>query len=341
MSRLDADPRPKEVAMPLASIANLRLSRGFGADLGAAMFALMLLVAWSSPAAAIQRGDILVTDRGTHSLLVVDPVTGVQTVLSTGGFFSEPEAVVVNATGRIFVVEADRFGAGSKIVEVNPANGAQSVLASGGSILDPNDIAIEASGMLVVADFSGPSGLGGILRINPATGAQSVLLNGGGPFDLAVESSGQIVYTTFNFFNSLLVRFNPVTHVSATLNQDVGGAGGVAVEASGNILVSDGGSASDNAAHVFRVDPVSGARSTLTTGDAFAFRDLVVATNGSIYVVQGTSILWVDPVSGAQQTLSSNGFFQDLGGIGIYDADSPTPIATTTWGRIKQAYRGR
>jgi sugar lactone lactonase YvrE len=132
------------------------------------ILALALIVAWSAPADAIQHGDLLVTDRASRSLLVVNPVTGAQAVLSTGGFFSEPEAVVANAAGRIFVVEADRFGAGSKIVEVNRITGAQSVLASGGIILDPNDIAIEASGMLVVADFSGPSGLGGILRINPA-----------------------------------------------------------------------------------------------------------------------------------------------------------------------------
>ena len=325
--------------MPLAPTARLRSPRHCGPDAGAVILALALIVAWSAPADAIQHGDLLVTDRASRSLLVVNPVTGAQAVLSTGGFFSEPEAVVANAAGRIFVVEADRFGAGSKIVEVDRITGAQSVLASGGIILDPNDIAIEASGMLVVADFSGPSGLGGILRINPANGAKSVLLDGGAPFDLAVEASGQIVFATFNFFNSLLIRFDNVAHSLTTLNSDVGGAGGVAVEPSGAILVSYGGSASDNASHVFRVDPVSGVRSTLTTGGAFAFKDLVVAADGSIYVVQETSILGVDPGTGAQHTVSSGGLFQSLGGIGIYDADSTTPVRTTTWGRLKHLYR--
>ena len=304
----------------------------------AVLVALGSLV-WAWAAASPRPGDILVTDRASLTLLVVNPVSGAQSVLTSGGLLTRPEAVAANSAGEIFVVNRDRFGAGSKIVKVSPLTGAQSLLSSNALLLDPNDVAIEASGRLLVADFSGPFGLGGIFRINQVTGALSTVYAGGfAPFELAMEANGNIVCTTFNAFSSVLFRVNPVNGAATVVNSNVGAADGVAVEASGMILVADGGAAPDHIPHVFRVDPVSGSRTTLVTGTP-GFVDVAVESDGDIYALQPTAIVRVDPVTGNQQIVSAGGLFVGLSGLTFFNADITTDATRTTWGRIKAAYR--
>jgi streptogramin lyase len=302
---------------------------------------LLALFAWTWAAAGPNPGDLLVTDRGTQSVLYVNPVTGAQSILTSGGFLSRPEAVVANPAGDIFVVEADRFGVGSKIVKVDASTGSQSVLASGGALLDPHDIVVRSDGMLLVADFSGPHGSGGIILVNPVTGTQTVLLDsqfGAQPFDLVMEVTGTVIFTTFNAFASPLRRFDPASASVVMLNADVGGASGVAVEASGQVLVADEGPFG-NPGHIFRVDPVSGARSVVTTGSSGRYGDVAVEPGGAIFVSGEEGILRVDPTTGAQVTVSTGGLFVDLGGLSFFKSGSPTPAARVSWGKLKARYR--
>ena len=323
--------------------APLRVCRSLGIPFiarGAVLLAVLGPLVWASADASPRPGDLLVADASGQSVLIVNPVSGSQSVLTSGGLLSRPVAVAANTAGDVYVVNADRFGAGSKIVKVNPATGVQSLLSSGGTLLDPNDIVIEASGRLLVADYSGPSGLGGIFRINQLTGARSVVYAGGStPFELAVEASGSVIFTTHNFFNSVLYRVDPGSGTATAINMDVGFADGVAVEASGNILVADSGAYPDVIPHVYRVDPISGARTTVTTGAPAGFYDIAVESDGDIYVLQPTAIVRVDPVTGSQVTVSTGGLFQGLSGLTFFNADITTPAAATTWGRIKAAYR--
>ncbi len=124
-------------------------------------------------------GDVLVADPGLQALVRVDPGTGLSEtfapdsfncwvdvgpqggvvavgplgvflvppgggdpqLLASGGFLSDPSAVVLGHHGDIYV--ADRGGAaGPAIVKVNPVSGAQTVVASGGLLVAPSAILV-------------------------------------------------------------------------------------------------------------------------------------------------------------------------------------------------------
>lgn len=328
--------------MSLAANTIARLRGRIERAAAALSFATCLLIGATLPATllAIDMGDIVVTDPGTSSVLIVDPTTGAQSVLTSGGFLSTPEAVEVNSQGEIFVVEGDRFGVGSKIVQVQAGDGTQSVLSSGGSLFDPNDIAIESDGTLVIADFTGPLGSGGIIRVDPSTGAQTVIYSGGNPaFNLAVEATGDIVFTHRNFFASPLLRLDIGSLIATLLTNDAGFAEGIAVEDDGHILVVDAGTAGGGIPQVLRIDPVTVSIDTLSSGGNFEYlRDIAVNAGGEIFVTQTTAIIRVDAVTGAQTVVSSGGNFNNLHGLTFFDAVPPVAIEARSWGSIKAAY---
>ncbi|GAA0275540.1 hypothetical protein GCM10010302_11420 [Streptomyces polychromogenes] len=116
----------------------------------------------------------------TSRVVRVDPVTGARTTVTSGGELRSPCGVVVDAAGRLLVVDANAFpGFGGGVIRVDPATGAQTTVASGGGFAAPAAIAIEADGSLLVTD-SDPMGTDRILfRVDPVTGAQKVLASGG------------------------------------------------------------------------------------------------------------------------------------------------------------------
>jgi hypothetical protein len=151
-------------------------------------------------------GDIIVVQRAV-GLIRINPVTGAQSVLSDGGFFSDPWALVVDEeTGDIYVADSgydnDRpeINGPGKIIRVNPATGVQELIASGTSctafpvnkaclnttlagayIAHPYGIAIDYTtnpSTLVVADMSSFDGRGAIYRLEPLPGGAQTLLWG-------------------------------------------------------------------------------------------------------------------------------------------------------------------
>src|SRR5262249_2388462 len=70
---------------------------------------------------------------GCGAVIRVDPVTGAQTVVSSGGFFVNPVGIALEADGNILVGDPDALGGGGAIIRVNPATGAQTVISSGGA----------------------------------------------------------------------------------------------------------------------------------------------------------------------------------------------------------------
>jgi hypothetical protein len=129
-------------------------------------------------------GDILATTSPGCTfprILSVDPTTGAQTSISSGGLFSHPEGVAVEATGQIVVGDTQAFGGPCPapgcggIIRVDPISGAQSIVsnntvsaAAGGGefFVDPGLLAIvpaaaqvpEPGTLLLLA--SGLAGLG-------------------------------------------------------------------------------------------------------------------------------------------------------------------------------------
>jgi len=176
--------------------------------------ALLVLLFASSlvSAVTINPGDILVVDGnalgGSGGIFKIDPATGAQTIVSSGGFFQEPVGIVIEASGNIVVTDRTGF-----VIRVDPATGIQNVLSAGGYFADPFGLALEAGGNLLVVDAA-YGGSGAVIRVNPTTGQQTLLTSGGfldNPYGIAVEANGNIVVAD----NSTAVRPSPVRAASS------------------------------------------------------------------------------------------------------------------------------
>ncbi len=241
----------------------------------------------------ISVGDILVIDvdgsSGQGILFKVDPITGARTVLSdfsvgdNQGF--EPLGVAVEASGNILVIDRSA-GTNSQgaLFRIDPTTGERSLLSDFGEGdnqgSNPFGVAVETSGNILVVDPSvGTGGQGALFRVDPITGKRTVLSDFGfgdnqgvAPVGVAVEASGNILVIdrTGSTGQGALFRVNPITG-ERTLLSDFGvGANqgdnplGVAVEASGNILVIDQSAGTDTKGTLFRVDPTTGERTILS-----------------------------------------------------------------------------
>jgi hypothetical protein len=168
----------------------------------------------------------------------VNTLTGIQTLVSTGGYFEGVRDVVVQANGTLLV--GDRgYQAGSQyadgqLIIVNPLTGNQTLLASGGLLRNPDHLGLTSNGDIIIADHDGLDGAGDVLRVNPLTGAQSII-------------------TADGYFE--------------------GGPSGIALDPSGIIFVSDA-----NAKDIVGVDPVTGKQTLISVGGLFQSpQDMVYA----------------------------------------------------------------
>jgi len=134
-------------------------------------------------------GDILVTSSGLgsggpSSVIRVDPVSGSQTTVSTGGDFDDPRGIAVEADGDILVADL-----ADGVIRVDPVTGAQTTVSSGGSFVTPYGVTLEADGDILVADLSAFNGVGAVFRVDPFSGVQTTVATGGsmrGPNGIAV-----------------------------------------------------------------------------------------------------------------------------------------------------------
>ena len=104
----------------------------------------------------------------------IDPVSGAQTELSSGGLLSEPRGLGLEADGSLVVASSN------SVVRVDPASGAQSLVSSGGNLAALGGIAVDdCTGDLFAAERGISSATAALVRIHPVTGAQSVISSGG------------------------------------------------------------------------------------------------------------------------------------------------------------------
>lgn len=131
-------------------------------------------------------GTILVADRaavgGSGAIIAVDPSTGTQQVVASGGLFANPSGVVIEADGNLLVVDSDAFGETGGVIRVNPSTGAQATLSEGGLLVSPFNAAIAADGTIVVVATMG----GRIVQVDARDGRQTKL-PAGEALDSAVD----------------------------------------------------------------------------------------------------------------------------------------------------------
>ena len=279
---------------PILVILRLLVALAAGA-VAAAAFA-------ATASAELKQGDILVVDPdpvpvSAAFLFKVDPQTGARTVLYNFGG-TNPSAVAVEADGSILVTDTaagtDPNGGTSEWgalyrLRPDPVTGelTPTVLSDFGDGTDtgrnPRAVAVEADGQILVT-----TGLPGtvdnrplLVRVDPVTGARAVVSDFEGssarreePRGVAVEAGGAIlVLDAQGGLNALgqLFRVDPQTGDRALLSDFGQGANpgisptSVAVEASGQILVTDEGHPiTSPLGLLFRIDPQTGARTILS-----------------------------------------------------------------------------
>lgn len=276
--------------------------------------ASLLLVSVLPLAAQLNPADIAVVDYSV-GLLRLDPITGTRTVLSDfdnpsqGELGLGPFNLANESSEAILVLDPQV----NKLFRVNSITGERTVLsdfsdptqgpvadsASGGGILG---IAVEVSGeILVTAQGAGSADEGGtvfrdaLLRVDPVTGQRTMFSDFGDPTQGTL--GGQCTF-------------------------------GVAVEASGTILVTDCNNLGDSPGGLlFRIDPVTGQRTVLSDfgnpaeGSLAQFPSgIAIEASGSILVAApfagsfpegtldpGGALFRVDPVSGQRTLLSDFG----------------------------------
>lgn len=219
----------------------------------------MLVEPWN--VVVLANGRLLVADAsafGTGGLIAIDPDNGQQTKVASSPVFHRPFGLAVRRDGHVVVAYTLRPGSFGIVARVNPANGEHFGVAPTFQFVQPFAVAVDAADNVIVTDpglFLGESRL---IRIDAGVGA-SIRFDGGGAFTaVAVERTGNLVVTSDEPTNQKLLRFTadgPPTVVSENL---AGLPGGLAVEASGAILVS-------TIRGVTRVNPANGAQALVAS----------------------------------------------------------------------------
>ncbi|MBW1789922.1 MAG: IPTL-CTERM sorting domain-containing protein, partial [Deltaproteobacteria bacterium] len=237
---------------------------------------------------------VIDSDGGTNAigaLYTVDPSTGNRVLISDFGNIADgplgslPRGVTVTNSGDVLVTDRDAGTDGyGALFKVDPVTGARVMVSDfGNNAQGPlgraMDIKEDNSGNIFVVVRQGASGVIGVMKVNVASGNRTLISDfenaaqgptGVGPLFMAVESTNNLVVTDNSIGDGYLFRVNPTTGNRSVLS-DFGdnaqgplGANihGVAVEASGSILVTDVVAPTEGA--VFRVCPVTGNRIILS-----------------------------------------------------------------------------
>ena len=184
------------------------------------------------------------------ALLRVNPETGVQSQISFGGLFVDPEMLAVDPIdGSIYVGDDGNSGAGipPSILRVDPVSGVQTKLSEGDLFFNLSGLAIEAPGTLVATDRGNKAAVGS------ASETKVIRIDLARPFPMTNQSR---------------------VDDPATL-PDFGGSraeyDGIAVDRDGDLIVGlqvDGpvGISAGPNGGVIRMEPVTGAQVLVTFG---------------------------------------------------------------------------
>ena len=305
--------------------------------LTAAIAVASVLCAPPAAAAALRPGDLLVADEtagGSGAIILINPETERQEIVSEGGLFSHPEDLVLTPRGQIYVADLDGTSDGlGGVIRVDPTTGAQTEVANGGFFEDPSGIAREASGHMVVSDRAGET----VVRVDLITGEQREVSGGANlvfPDGVMVDPLSGTIWVadpaaTTNSMGAL-IRIDPLTGGQAVVadNPDPPDPIGltepsdVAIErSSGELLLIDPDAdsepmGSDAVGSLFRVDPATGETTRITTAGLFDGPSGIAVGNAGAVLVANRSgippefvpaVIGVNPRTGAQHLIAREG----------------------------------
>jgi DNA-binding beta-propeller fold protein YncE len=214
-------------------------------------------------------GEYLVTDTGCGAIIGINPSTGEQRTVCTGGLMGVPFGIAMEASGNVLIAN------GQAIVRVNPVTGEQATVASGGFLRAPIALTAAADGNILVVDL-----LGSIVEVDGATGKQKLVATAGllhRPQGIAV--SGNNIYVTDvatpdgNFGVGRIVHINRRSGHQSVLSEGayLVGPVGISLDNDGQLVIADPYTINEQSADLFdgaiiQIDPRRGGQSLIARG---------------------------------------------------------------------------
>ncbi len=205
------------------------------------------------------------------------------------------------------------------LVRVNATTGVQTKLTDDRRFGDPEGVAFDPEGRILVTDTQAKA----LFRFDPASGRVETVAQGGllaDPRGIDVEPAGEILLADSS--SGAILRVGPESGVVAWLALAPSGKpAGVALEANGDLLVTDG---SPTPTSLRRIDLPSGAATTLASGLSNAAL-LERNAAGNVYVAEigANRVVEKSSVTGGTLFSSIGAFF-----------DQPTDVAIETNGDL-------
>jgi sugar lactone lactonase YvrE len=309
-------------------------------------------------------GNLVVADLGRPNqkdgaVIRVDPLTGAQRLVASGGEFYDPAGIAVAPDGRLYVVDNRAPDNDGAVVEVDPVTGAQRLVAEGGMLDLPFGIAVDRDGTLVVTNRTAPGGLGGcnpigsVIRVDPASGHQERISRSGSPFDsliayplgVALAGDGTILVANECDAAGAVVRIDPSrapgsdqSELTSNGDSDVFRTPErIALDPAGDLLVTDF-TLGDSDGGIVKVDVESGGQSVLRSGELFN-HPLGIAAVVNRPPVASLSLEPATVAAGRPVRLDGSGssdperlrlsYEWDLDGDGSFEAGSGTTATAT------------
>lgn len=264
-------------------------------------------------------GDIFVanqfgTDEGCRlgcgNVIKIDPKSGEQSVISSGGMLGTLHGIALETSGNLLVPSTYENRA-TVILRIDPRTGGQRVVASGGFLFNPTDLALTDEGEILVVEDRNQEGASTLLRIDPHTGEQSVIAQAGhliAPYGIALAPNHEIWLADQHAHK--VVFLGP--------EEDSGGPG-----------------------KILRIDALSGEQTVLFSGQHF--RDpsaIAFGGDGAIYIADPNSmrqqrgaIIRIARTTGAQTILAAG---EDVIGpvdIAVAPASAASPFVVEKFAR--------
>jgi hypothetical protein len=245
---------------------------------------------------AVERdGNLVIADMGElnvedGSVIRVDPFTGRQRLLSSGGLFDDPAGITVAPNGDLYVVDNQIGTSSGAVIKVDPVSGEQTLIASNlgpiGGLFDFSfGITAAPDGSLIVVNRAAggsiellcPIEIGSVFRVTPGVGVEWLTdpllpLNLSLPIGVTVDTDGNPVVVNECPGHSLVkigpggaqtpIGFNGSDDLLVTPER-------VAMTPAGDYLVSDFSLGADADGGIVRIARGNQAQSLVSAGPLF------------------------------------------------------------------------
>jgi streptogramin lyase len=261
---------------------------------------------------------------GPGSVLLVDPVSGEISTLASGGLLLQrPRDVVIDRSGDLIVAD-DGSGSLIRVSAEDGTQSNHFCFACedpGGFAFGPRRLAIDAEGSILVGG-SLPAGAE-LRRIDRNTGTQSTLTSIPRDFGgIAVDEQGDIWVSEDGFLADTFGSLREYDATSGEeITVLTGSPGGVVTQPHDVVALAGGDLLVANFAEltIVRPDDVSSEFVSATAADQVALEQ-----DGSILALNCDHLGRVDPLTGAASTVTSGLPFCDTGGIAVVPVPEPS-----------------